>query len=102
MNSCNPRGNISHLQSFGKRRIMHVQDGTGPFKHCVSTGHSLFSSVFNKQGFFPMYSVESLQTEEPEGMVTAKYPHLVKEDVQTDWLQTPHRNFKSNEASNRR
>lgn len=31
-----------------------------------------------------MYSVESLQTEEPEGMVTAKYPHLVKEDVQTD------------------
>lgn len=52
MNSCNSRGNISHLQSFGKRRIMHVQDGTGPSKHCISTDHSLFSSVFNKQGFF--------------------------------------------------
>lgn len=64
MNSCNSRGNISHLQSLGKRRIMHVHDGTGPFKHCISTDHSLFSSVFNKQGFFSMYSVESLQTEE--------------------------------------
>lgn len=80
---------------------MHVQDGTGPFKHCVSTGHSLFSSV-SANKVFSLCILLKPANRRTRGHGHSQVSHLVKEDVQTDWLQTPLRDFKSNEASNRR